>query len=286
MSYPQDGDLYADVVILADGVNSLLSSRAGVIPKIEVKNMSLYVKQVFALPAPVIEERFHVRPGEGIALGLIGYSTAGLVGTSSLQTYIDSVGVNVGILVDTLKRCGLNLSDLLDRIMAHPLIMPLVAGGRLIEYIAHMIPDGGYNAIPKLFHDGILIVGDAAGLVNGTHGINLAMFSGKFAADAVIEAKRKKDFSAHSLGLYQKLLDESFVLRDMRKYRGVAEFYSSHPWTMDLYSRMAVETALEYTNVYPIPLDQKRRLIWENIKGMQPPTRILRDAHDAWKVTW
>ena len=286
LAYPQDGDLYADVVILADGSNSLLGSQAGVIPKIKAKDMSLYVKETIALPAGAIEERFNVGPREGVGIGLGGYNTAGLVGTSSLHTYTDSVGINVGIIVDTLKRCGLNPNDLLDRIKAHPAMAPLIAGGPTVEYTAHLIPDGGYNAIPKLVHDGILIVGDAAGLVNGTHGINLAMFSGKFAAEAVIEAKRKKDFSAASLSLYQKLLDQSFVLQDLRKYRNVPAFYSSHPYVFHLYSRKMVETALEVASVYPIPLDQKRRLIWGKMKSMQPPVRILKDAHDAWKVTW
>ena len=61
-----------------------------------------------------------------------------------------------------------------------------------LEYSAHLIPEGGYNAIPPVYTDGLMVAGDAAGLcyTNGINleGINLAMTSGVLAAETAIKA--------------------------------------------------------------------------------------------------
>ena len=115
---------------------------------------------------------------------------------------------------------------LLNQLKDHPVIRPLIAGGELLEYSAHLIPEGGFNSMPPLYSDGVLIVGDAAMLVNNVHweGTNLAMMSGKFAAETAIDAIDKDDFSANALSLYQKKLENSFVLKDLKSYKDVMGF--------------------------------------------------------------
>ena len=68
-----------------------------------------------------------------------------------------------------------------------------------------------------------MITGDAAMLVNNVHweGTNLAMFSGKYAAETAIEALEKNDFSENTLALYEKKLKNSFILKDMKTYEDV-----------------------------------------------------------------
>src|SRR5690606_19423098 len=102
---------------------------------------------------------------------------------------------------------GYNVSDMLDEFKAHPAIVPLIEGGELVEYTAHLIPEGGWHAMPRLFTDGAVVVGDAAGLLNpiNREGSNFAMVSGKLAAEAIIEAKETDDFSAVGLSRYQEL---------------------------------------------------------------------------------
>ncbi|MEI7298708.1 FAD-dependent oxidoreductase, partial [Paraburkholderia tropica] len=72
-----------------------------------------------------------------------------------------------------------------------PSIAPLIAGGEMKEYCAHLIPEGGFNAIPRVYGNGWMIVGDSGGFVNAAHreGSNLAMTTGRLAAETVIAAR-------------------------------------------------------------------------------------------------
>lgn len=95
-----------------------------------------------------------------------------------------------------------------------------------LEYSAHLIPEGGIKAIPQLFTDGMMLTGDAAGLcyTNGINleGINLAMTSGALAAEIALSALKAKDYSARALSAYQKKLENSFVIKDMKTFKNSA----------------------------------------------------------------
>ena len=81
----------------------------------------------------------------------------------------------------------------MDYLKTHPMVKPLLAGGESAEYLAHLIPEGGYRSVPKVAGNGVVVVGDAAQLVNAIHreGSNMAMSSGKMAAEAIIRLKRR-----------------------------------------------------------------------------------------------
>lgn len=281
---PQGATFLADVVILADGANSLLAERTGLVPRVSPRNLSLYAKETFALAPETIEERFNLPPGQGATIGLIGYPTAGYNGTASIHTFRDGVNISAGMAISDFVSGGFSPSDLLARIKKHPRIAPLLAGGVSIEYGAAVIPEGGYHAIPPLVHPGLIIVGDAGSLVNGTHGINLAMWSGFFAAKAAYAAKTSRDFSARKLALYRTLLDESFVLQNMRANAKAAALQSDLPYLFDLYSRMANEAAYQMIRAYPMPIKAKRRLIWRKVTSLQPVGKIIADIWRVLKV--
>lgn len=284
VSPPQNATYLADIVVLADGANSLLAERAGLAPRVSPRDLSLYVKETVALPPSAIEERLNLPPGQGAVIGLIGYPTAGFNGTASIHTFSDSVNVNVGLSVSEIASAGLNPSDLLERIKKHPRIRPLLAGGVTTEYGASMIPEGGYHAIPPLVHPGLLIVGDAGSLVNGTHGINLAMWSGFYAAKAAFAAKTSRDYSARKLDLYRTLLDESFILQNLRANAKAAALQHDLPYLFDLYARMANEAAFQMAAVYTMPIKAKRKLIWQKVTSLQPVGKMLADAWRILKV--
>ncbi|MDT8901481.1 FAD-dependent oxidoreductase [Anaeroselena agilis] len=281
VSPPQNTTFLADIVILADGANSLLAERAGLNSSVTAKNLSLYAKETIALPPETIEERFNLPPGQGAAIGLIGYPTAGFNGTGSIHLFRDGVNINAGMSVSDFAAGGFGPGDLLERIKKHPRIQPLLAGGVTAEYGAAMIPEGGYHAIPPLVHPGLLIAGDAASLVNGTQGINLAMWSGFYAAKAAFEAKKSRDFSARKLSLYRTLLDESFILQNMRANAKAAALQRDRPYLFDLYSRMANEAAYQMARAYPMPMNAKRKFIWHKVTSLQPVGKI---AADLWQV--
>jgi electron transfer flavoprotein-quinone oxidoreductase len=113
--------------------------------------------------------------------------------------------------------------ELLEGFKAHPSVAPLVRGGRLVEYSAHMVPEAGLAALPRLFGDGILVAGDAAGLCLATglylEGINYAIASGRAAGETAVEVGAGRRPDASALRSYVRRLDESGVLPDFRRYR-------------------------------------------------------------------
>ncbi|NTU59935.1 MAG: FAD-dependent oxidoreductase, partial [Deltaproteobacteria bacterium] len=122
--------------------------------------------------------------------------------------------------------------ELLDRFKAHPAVAPLVRGAELVEYGAHLIPETGYDRLPILFRDGLLLAGDAAGLVSTSprhEGSNYAMASGVMAAETALEAHAAGDFSSAVLSGYRKKLEASFVLKNMEHYRDWPGFLEKNP---------------------------------------------------------
>src|SRR6185503_19973700 len=88
-----------------------------------------------------------------------------------------------------------------QRFKLHPFIRSILQGGQMLRYGAKALPEGGWNTQPKLYCDGVLIVGDAANFVNSMRlkGIHLAMQSGMLAADTAFEASGRGDVSATAL---------------------------------------------------------------------------------------
>jgi electron transfer flavoprotein-quinone oxidoreductase len=82
--------------------------------------------------------------------------------------------------------------------------------------------------IPELYRDGVLVAGDAAGLVINlgytVRGMDLAVESGRQAANAVLYARRKGDFSRKTLAVYQAALENSFVMKDLKQYKNAPAF--------------------------------------------------------------
>ena len=102
-----------------------------------------------------------------------------------------------------------------ENLKNHPMIAPLIKDGKPKEYLAHWLPEGGYHTVPQLCGDGFLIAGDSAMLFNALHreGSNLAMTSGRLAAETILEAMEKNDFSSRGLQGYVKRMQESLYSR-------------------------------------------------------------------------
>ncbi|HLP40911.1 MAG TPA: FAD-dependent oxidoreductase, partial [Fibrobacteria bacterium] len=178
------GEVFADVVILADGVNSTLARKAGFREELQPKHVALAVKEMLFLPKEVIESRFNIKKDEAVVIEMMGKITKGMMGTGFLYTNNDSLSLGVGVMLSDLKVNNVTPYELMELTKNHPSIRPLIEEGELKEYSAHLIPEGGYNAIPQLFGDGWMIVGDSGMFVNAVHreGSNLAMTTGQMAA--------------------------------------------------------------------------------------------------------
>lgn len=283
----EEGDLYSDVVVLCNGVNSALVRRAQLrTGPVEPHHLALGVKEVVGLPPEVIESRFNLEPGQGATIEIYGAVTQGMSGYGFIYTNRDSLSVGVGVLVSHLMRTRIAPYELLERLKQHPLVRPLLAGGETLEYSAHAIPEGGVRAMPKLYGEGVLVAGDAAMMVNGLHreGSNLAMAAGRMAGETVVEAKRRGDFSARTLSLYAAKLEESFVLKDLRKYRFLPDLAERRPDLFSTYADLANLAAHEMLTVDGVPKRDKQRRIWQEVTRRKPVWALARDLYEVWKA--
>ncbi len=216
------GALEAPVVIAADGVNSFLAKAAGLYHHPEAEHFTLGAKEVLSFPRQEIEQRFGLRGDEGADFEIVG-ATGDVPGGAFVYTNAESVAVGVVLQLPALGRSHKRPEEFIAELKAHPAIVPLVSGGDLKEYSAHLIPEGGFDAMPELVADGLLVTGDAAGLCLAAgiwlEGVNFAIGSGAAAGRAAAEALRAGDTSTVGLASYRAELESSFVLADHRKLR-------------------------------------------------------------------
>ena len=273
----EEGDVYADVVIVADGVNSLLAQKAGLRKDFRPRQVSLGMKEVIELPREVIEERFNLSGNEGVELKyMAGDATKGLWGGGNIYTNLETLSIVLWVSLEPLMASRQGAPDLMERFKEHPFVSRYIKGGKTIEYQAHLAPDGGYDFTPKYYTNGLLIAGDAARFLNASihyEGTNFAMASGEAAAKAIIEAKKKGDFSEKSLSNYQKLLNDSFVMKDLKRYRKLNHFAEANPEFFGGYFDAMTQMAVDYFAVNELP---KRQQEFRMLKRFRSN---LRDCH-------
>lgn len=216
------GVVFADVVVLAEGVNGLVGTRCGLRETPKPKSVALAVKEMHFLPPEVIESRFALKGDEGCVIEMVGSFSRGMTGLGFLYTNRESISLGLGCLVSDYAETRESPHALLENFKAHPSIAPLIAGSEVREYAAHLIPEGGWREIPQLCGDGWVVVGDAAHFNNAVHreGSNLAMTSGRLAGEAIHRLKAARaPMTRADLKLYETLLEESFLMKDLRKYK-------------------------------------------------------------------
>src|SRR5947209_11273167 len=256
----REGDLYADVVLDAEGINAFAAVKAGLRKDYTMENAALGVKEVHALPADVINQRFNVRDNEGVTILLSGEFSHGMMGSGFIYTNRDTLSIGVGAIVSHMVETKVRPNDLIEELKAHPAVRPLLEGSEIKEYLAHLIPEIRYEELPCPYGDGYLLLGDAAGFVNFMYqeGSNLAITSGKLAGETVISARERGDFSAQSLSLYERKLKDSFVLKDLYDLRNAPSFFRTHREFFGIYPRMLNQAALDFLTVDETPKKQRR----------------------------
>lgn len=254
-------EMLAKVVIAADGANSFIAQQAGLRGTIPPRHAGVGVKEVIGLPREVIEERFHLSENQGAAYNIVGYATRGVPGGGFLYTNQESLSVGLVIHLDALVERRLKPAEIFEDFLAHPMIAPLIKGGRLLEYGAHLVPEGGLAMMPQLAADGLLLVGDAAGLgVNNgfvVRGMDLAIGSAIAAADTIIEAHAANDFSLKRLSSYPSKLEKSFVMQDMRTYARAVDFMTNERM-FEAYPALLTDL---FTDIYRQDAQPKKNLV-------------------------
>ncbi len=282
-------DYYADIVIIADGVNSLLAKQLGLRKEIKPKNVVLGVKEVIKLPAEVIEQRLALKPDEGISAEFVGGPFSGMFGLGFLYANRDSISLGLGVSLEDLKTKKIKPYELLEQLKSHPFVKELIKGGELIEYSAHLIPEGGYKCLPALYTNGAMVAGDAAMLVNNVHfeGTNFAMLSGKYAGETALDAIEKNDFSSNQLCLYKKKLLNSFILKDLKTYKDVVKILTARSSSfMGYYPDRINEFFDIFTTADGCPKKSKFRKFAANFFKKRSLSELFYDAIEGIKLVF
>lgn len=279
------GELRARLVIACDGVNSFLAKEAGLYPETGPEHFTLGAKEVLALPRAEIDRRFNVTGTDGVDIEVLGV-TRGIPGGGFVYTNLDSVAIGVVLQLSGLTRAGLRPEEVIASFKRHPAIAPLIAGGELKEYSAHLIPEGGYDAMPALAADGMLVAGDAAALCLAAgiwlEGVNFAIASGAAAGEAAAQALAAGDVSRKGLAGYRRRLEGDFVLRDHKKLRRAPELILGER-VQQRYGPMICDLVEDlFTVANPEPKAGLRRLLRRAARRNGVRWRDL--AADGWKA--
>ena len=228
-------EITCQVVIDAEGQNSLISERELGNPRPKRDAMAVGIKEVFELPAEEIESRFLCNEGEGAAMLWAGDATHGYTGGGFLYTNKESISLGLVATIEDLSQSDTTIYQMLDDFKKHPSVAPIIKGATLSEHSGHMVSEGGYNSIPELVFDGCLVAGDAANLCMNlgymVRGMDLAVESGRLAAEAACDAIDAGDVSKAGLASYRAKMDDSFVIQDLKTY-------ALWPETMENWHRM------------------------------------------------
>jgi len=284
----RDGsELRAPVVIAADGVLSFTAKKAGLRrPRFNPSHQAIGVKAMVDMPKAVIDDRFGLVRDQGASNEIVGCS-AGVRGGGFLYTNYDSLSIGLVLHLSSLSESGKTPYDLLNDFVKQPQMSKLLRGGRLLEYSAHLVPEGGYEMMPEIVGDGILVAGDAAAMciVTGLNleGINLATQSGVLAGKAVVEAHKNFDFSRAGLGVYRRLLEDSYVLKDLKLYRRTPgmlhnnRIYSQYP-------DMVCSLMDEIYRIDGTPKDTMTKLLLRTAKEKIGLKNLLADVYTGWRA--
>ena len=220
-----EDEITAEVVIVAEGVNTLLCERSLGNARPKASQMAVGIKEVFELPASQIEDRFLVPEGEGAAMLFVGDCTHGNVGGGFLYTNKDSISLGLVATISTAADASnpCPVYQMLEDFKSHPAVAPIIRGAKLVEHSGHMVPEGGYNMIPKYVFDGCVIAGETAGLCMNmgyqVRGMDFAVASGQMAGQAAVKALDAGDTSAAGLASYKQAMEDSFVIKDLQTFR-------------------------------------------------------------------
>lgn len=271
----------SDLVVIAEGAVSTLVRGAGLKADLVPREVSVGVKETVELPAEVIEERFGLGDKEGAAYVYAGYASLGLRGGGFLYTNRSSISLGLVVSSEDLSRKKVEIQDLQTKFRMHPSVQRLLRGGKVSEYSAHLVPELGAGMMPRLFADGVLVVGDAAGfLINNGYtfrGVDLAIASGIAAGEAAEEARAAGGMTAANLSAYERFLRARNVLTDLERFQR-APLYMKNERLFDLYPRMLLEIA---ERLYTVDGTGKDRflevLLHETSSSGVPKIRLLMD---------
>lgn len=228
-NYEPGVDLLAKVTVLGEGSRGSLAkqlmARLGLMEGKEPQVFSLGVKELWEVPAGNF--------AEGMVVHTLGFpsdtKTYGGGWIYGLKNNVVSIGYVTGLdYVDPM----IDPHAEFQKFKTHPKVAEILAGGKLIKYGAKTINAGGYYTMPKLYADGVLLVGDSASFLNGQRikGIHTAMKSGMLAAETIVGAFEHEDFSSKTLKHYDEKVNLSWIYDELHAVRNFHGAFQKGRW--------------------------------------------------------
>lgn len=279
-----EDEITAHVVILAEGTNSLLAERELGIPRLKPNEVAVGIKHIYELSPEQIEDRFLLPEGEGAAMLFVGDCTHGVVGGGFVYTNTDTISVGLVATVSELEKADTTIYQALDDFEKHPAVAPLIRSAELVEHSGHLVPEGGFDSVPQYIFDGALLAGDTMRLVMNlgyqVRGMDFAIASGQFAAEAACDAIDRGDVGASGLADYRIKLEESFVLADLKTFRKWPHVMEKWERLFKEYPTMVAEIFNAMFVVDGKPQAKLMKRIWPIIKRRKP-TKLLSEVRKA-----
>ncbi|HTN98635.1 MAG TPA: electron transfer flavoprotein-ubiquinone oxidoreductase [Nordella sp.] len=217
-------ELHGKYVFIAEGVRGSLAKE--IIGKFNLSHGK--EPQKFGLGMKELWEVLPENHKQGQVTHTMGWPLGLKAGGGSFMYHLENNLVSIGFVVH-LNYQNPHLFPYMEfqRFKHHPLIEPVLRGGRRVAYGARAITEGGLQSVPKLFFPGGALIGCSAGFVNvprikGSHN---AMKTGMLAAEAAftaLQAGRAGD----QLEAYQQAYENSWVYEDLSRVRNVKPMWS------------------------------------------------------------
>ncbi|GHT79262.1 oxidoreductase FixC [Actinomycetota bacterium] len=268
-----EDEITADVVILADGVNSLLSQKAVGYARPKPSTLAVGVKQVIELGEQTITDRVLAgSASEGAAWLFAGDATHGHIGGGFMYTNRSSISLGVISTISDLATAKTPIYQMLEDLKQHSAVAPLIAGGKVVEHSGHMVPEGGFEMMPPLAGDGVLLAGDSAmmciNLGYMVRGMDYAVAAGMHAGRSVAAALDAGDVHSGGLSRYKQALQESFVLQDLQQFKDFPHFMETTPAMFSTYPKMIQDVMDTMFVVDGTPVKPLRKSVMPIIKGV------------------
>ncbi|MCM2280861.1 MAG: electron transfer flavoprotein-ubiquinone oxidoreductase [Bdellovibrionaceae bacterium] len=258
--------LKSKVTIFAEGTRgSLFKQVAKRLDLMKDRNPDVYeegVKEIVQMPPGT------VTPGKVIhTLGFPLYKGVG--GTFIYTLPNDQIIVGLVGYLDT-KDPLFDPHRELQKLKTHPFLREMLQGGKVIAYGGKTLPAGGWYSMPKLYADGMMVIGDSASMVDvkKLKGIHLGIKSGMLAAETALDAILKQDFSAATLAGYERRVNESVIKTELWKTRNFHQTLS-----MGAFQSMPFLALQEITG---------GRGLWDRMKIEHTDSQATHETVEVW----
>jgi len=266
-----DEEFPAKSVIIAEGVNNLLTRQVGLQDDyVPADHVLTGIKEVIRYDRETLENRFQLNDLSGMSNEFLGYATDGVEGGGFLYTNRDTLSLGLVAGIKDMREKNKSPHDILNHFKSHPVIQDTIRGGEVVEYSAHVVSSGDKRIMPKqLYKDGVLLCGEAANLLmnagKAIQGMDYAMRSGILGAETIIKAKERNDFSSSTLREYRQALNESFVMKDMNSFQDAVHMLHSPQMFKDV-PNLICDFGRKFFTIDNEPTPKSRKMMADSIK--------------------